>query len=226
LKSCQAEGIPSNATLDAVAGQTISLDFRVNGDKKDVHKINASTNGTFKHAMEAFAAKKKCSISECTFVFDGEILQPMTSVESLDLEGGEIIDVKLNVAVSNPPPLQDDDDDVVMADAAAVMITVKTVRNVSSSLSLIHGLVSLLCLTPRHRIQHSKTKPKSWKVSNADSISVLNQEYVKYYKSKGCTQVKFYFNNTIINVETKSFRDLGIVDGATIYAMENGKPYK
>jgi hypothetical protein len=133
-KSCQAEGISSNVTLDAIACQRISLEFRVNGDSKDVHKIHAMSTGTFKHAMEAFAAKKNCSLADCKFEFDGEVLQPMTRVESLDLEGGEIIDVKVNVAAAaaNPPPLQDDDGDVVMADSAAVMISVRTVRNVSS----------------------------------------------------------------------------------------------
>lgn len=140
-KSCQAEGITSNATIDAIAAKTISLEFRVNGDSNDVYRINALEKGSFKHAMEAFCQKKKCSLADCKFLFDGDLLQPMTSMESLDLEGDEIIDVKLNVAAvvaANPLPLQDADGDVVMADAPAAIISVRTVRNVSSSLCFSH----------------------------------------------------------------------------------------
>ena len=134
-KTCLAMGIPNGAMIDAVTGKIISLEFRVNGNSKDVYTINAMQNGTFKHAMEAFATKKKCSLADCKFLFDGEVLQSNTTMESLDLEGDEIIDVKWTIAAaaSNPPPLEDDDGDVIMADAAPTFISIKTVRNVSLS---------------------------------------------------------------------------------------------
>eukprot|EP00956_Cyclotella_meneghiniana_P001164 scaffold1327_cov65-Cyclotella_meneghiniana.AAC.3 len=203
LRSCYDEGISNNATIDAIVGETINLEFRVNGDSKDVHSINAMQRGTFRHAMEVFAAKKKCSVADCKFLFDGEVLKATTTMESLELEGDEIIDVQLTVAALNPLSMQDVDGDVIMADAAAVraaVISVKTVRN------------------------QTKAKPKTWKISTADKISKLKLDYTKHYKT--CKQVKFYFNNSCINVETKSLMELGITDGTVLYAMENGKPYK
>jgi len=203
LRSCYDEGISNNATIDAIVGETINLEFRVNGDSKDVHSINAMQRGTFRHAMEVFAAKKKCSVADCKFLFDGEVLKATTTMESLELEGDEIIDVQLTVAALNPLSMQDVDGDVIMADAAAVraaVISVKTVRN------------------------QTKAKPKTWKISTADKISKLKLDYTKHYKT--CKQVKFYFNNSCINAESKSLMELGITDGTVLYAMENGKPYK
>ena len=132
-KTCKALGIPNNAIIDAVTGKTISLEFRVNGNSKDVHTVHTMENGTFQHAMEAFATKRKCSLAGCKFLFDGEVLRGNTTMESLDLEGDEIIDVELTAAAANPPPLKDSDGDVIMANAAPVVISVKTVRNVSLS---------------------------------------------------------------------------------------------
>jgi hypothetical protein len=57
-------------------------------------------------------------------------------------------------------------------------------------------------------------------------MSELKKDYINYYKSKGCKQVKFYFNNTHISEEKKSLLQLGITDEAKIFAMENGAPYK
>jgi hypothetical protein len=136
-KSCHLEGIPNNAYLDAVVsgtsagGKTINLEFRVNGDSKDMHSVNVSHSGSFESAMIAFAERRNCSLTDCKFIFDGELLQRTTTVESLDLEGGEIIDVKITASAVEAPPLQDDDGDVIMTETAAAVISVKTCRNVS-----------------------------------------------------------------------------------------------
>ena len=68
-------------------------------------------------------------------------------------------------------------------------------------------------------------RQKGWKLSNTDAISKLKHDYIKYYKSKGCNSVQFYYNNTLIRDETKSLRELGVSNGGMIYAMENGKAY-
>lgn len=138
-KSCHLEGIPNNAYLDAVmsgasaGGQTINLEFRVNGDSRDMHSVSVLPSGSFESAMIAFAERRNCSLTECKFIFDGEVLQQTTTVESLDLEGGEIIDVKITASAVETPPLQDDDGDVIMTETAAAVISVKTCRNVSPS---------------------------------------------------------------------------------------------
>ena len=68
-------------------------------------------------------------------------------------------------------------------------------------------------------------RQKTWKVQNTDAISELKVEYMKYYKSKKCKSVKFYFKDTLIQDEAKSFRELGVGGDDIIYAMENGKAY-
>ena len=76
-----------------------------------------------------------------------------------------------------------------------------------------------------NRNRNTSSRQKSWKVHNTNSISKLQTDYIKYYKSKGCQTVKFYFRNAAINNMTQSFRDLGVHEGAMLFAMENGKPY-
>ena len=63
-------------------------------------------------------------------------------------------------------------------------------------------------------------------MTNTDQITTLQTEYVKYYKSKGCKTVRFYFQNSLIQDITRSFSDLGIGNGDMIYAMENGMLYR
>lgn len=83
--------------------------------------------------------------------------------------------------------------------------------------SLTHNLTFAQC--------NKAVRQKGWKLSNTDAISKLKHDYIKYYKSKGCNSVQFYYNNTLIRDETKSLRELGVSNGGMIYAMENGKAY-
>jgi hypothetical protein len=136
LKSCHSENIPNNSTIDAVAEKTIKLEFRVNGNADDTHTIHA-LHGTFQHAMEAFAAKKNCAMADCKFVFDGDVLQPNTKMEDYEVEDGDLIDVKMTVAGTNAPVQNGGAPTVARATTAARNISVKTVRNVSRSLSLL-----------------------------------------------------------------------------------------
>lgn len=122
-KSPQAEGLVSGVCLDAVVvgaflaaatsvgGRAIQLKFRVNGIAKDVHTITVPLKGQLQPAMAAFAKNRRCALADCKFIFDGEVLPGTATPESLDLEGGEIIDVKLAV---NTAPQRDTDGDVVM----------------------------------------------------------------------------------------------------------------
>jgi hypothetical protein len=133
-KTCQAEGIPNEASLDAVTVAMIQLEFRVNG--KDPILIHVPQSGSFGTVMETFARKKSVAVKDCKFIFDGEVLQPSTTLESLDLEGGEIIDVALTESAAEAPPLHDDGGDAAMGEVEGVVISVKTVRNVSPYLAI------------------------------------------------------------------------------------------
>ena len=69
-------------------------------------------------------------------------------------------------------------------------------------------------------------RQKTWKLTNTDPLSKLQMEYLKYYKSKGCKAVKFYFKNELVSHNlTKTLRDLGVGDTDVVYAMENDKAY-
>ena len=99
------------AAATSVGGRAIQLKFRVNGIAKDVHTITVPLKGQLQPAMAAFAKNRRCALADCKFIFDGEVLPGTATPESLDLEGGEIIDVKLAV---NTAPQRDTDGDVVM----------------------------------------------------------------------------------------------------------------
>ena len=160
-KSPHSEGVLSNVFLDAVVsgasdnkrsmpseagtstggggGKYLKLKVRVDDKSKDVQTIIVPFKGHFKPAMDLFAQKRNVSIEHCKFIFDGEELQPMSTPEHLDLEGDEIIDVKL---LENPLPSalkKDNVCDVVMIDvdstntsrpAVSRKICIKTNRNV------------------------------------------------------------------------------------------------
>ena len=97
-KSPHAEGLPNVVHLDAVGevgGPSIKLRFRVNGKANDITMLSIPLKGQFQSVMARFAQKKCVTVSQCKFIFDGEVLNPNATPEGLDLEGDEMIDVKL-----------------------------------------------------------------------------------------------------------------------------------
>ena len=50
-------------------------------------------NDKFKSLMESYAKVTQSDLRQLKFVFDGEILDPDETPESLDFEDGEIVDV-------------------------------------------------------------------------------------------------------------------------------------
>ena len=91
----------------------------------------------------------------------------------------------------------------------------------------------------------TSAKTKSWKLSSDSPLSQLRTMYIKYYKNKGCKvglefrmlccfrcanaweiqSVEFYSNQTLIQGDNMSFKDLGISDNCTLVAMENSKSF-
>jgi len=208
-KSLSAEGLPNEVHLDAVdlvqGGPSIKLKFRVYGKANDITTLSIPMKGKFVSIMGRFAQKKNLSVSQCKFIFDGETLNQNSTPEGLDLEGDEIIDVRL--------PESDSSSSSASATGAS--------SNQASSATGPGRQISI----QTNRNRNNNARQKGWKVHNTNSISKLQTDYIKYYKSKGCQTVKFYFRNAVINNMTQSFRELGVAEGAMIFAMENGKPY-
>ena len=206
-QSCSQLGISNDAFLDATvaSGPLINLIFRVNGKANDTVSLSIRLKDMFQQAMETFAQRRNVSVSQCKFLFDGEALRPSSTPEMLDLEGDEIIDVTVTECAILAPPRatnQSAPAATLTASAPAVMITIDTNRN-----------------------QNNNPRQKKWKLLDTSLISKLKTDYFKYYKSKGCNQVQFYFRNSLIQNESKSLRELGISDGDTVYAIENGQAY-
>jgi len=208
-KSLSTEGLPNEVQLDAVdlvqGGPSIKLKFRVYGKTNDITTLSIPMKGKFESIMGRFAQKKNLSVSQCKFIFDGETLNPNSTPEGLDLEGDEIIDVRLPESNSG-------------SSASATGASSNQARNAS----LGPGR-QISIQTNRNR--NNNARQKGWKVHNTNSISKLQTDYIKYYKSKGCQTVKFYFRNAAINNMTQSFREVGVAEGDILVAMENGKPY-
>jgi len=243
-KSPCAEGLPSVVHLDAVVpvgvgasgagggvgggGRPIQLKFRVNGKSTDIETLSLPFKSHFQTAMDHFCTKRKVAVAQCKFIFDGESLHPNGTPEGLDLEGGEMIDVKLPAvpAVSA----------VTAASATARSVQATRAKRggpaarvnpfAKSSSARASTAPAAKISIQTNRNLNSNTRQKTWKVTNTDAFSQLQLEYTKYYKSKGCKTVKFFFRNDLVQDMTRTFRDLGVGDKDMIYAMENGKAYK
>jgi hypothetical protein len=216
-QSCSQLNIANNAYLDAimVGGPPINLIFRVNGKSNETERISIRMKEALQPAMETFAQRRNVSLSQCQFVFDGETLRPSTTPEGLDLEGDEIIDVKVTESAEPAP---------APAPAPPRALTQSTSRAaVSTATAPVMAPVMITIATNRN--QNNNSRQKKWKLHDTSLVSKLKTDYTKYYKSKGCKQVQFYFRNQLITNEAKSLRDLGICNGDTVYAMENGKTY-
>ncbi|KAL9179623.1 hypothetical protein ACHAXT_008913 [Thalassiosira profunda] len=193
-------------------GKPVKVKFRVNGKANEVDTLSVPSKGTFQSAMAQFAQKRNVSLATCKFIFDGEVLQPTMTPEGLDLEGGEIIDVKIpDGGAQQPPPSGTFGSMLSWAGRGAAARPVAPPAMISFQ---------------TNRNQNKGTRHKTWKLSNTDSFATLKAEYMKYRKS-GCSRVTFYFRNAAISdVEIRSLRDLGIGDGHMLYAMENGAAYR
>ena len=216
-QSCAQLNIANDAHLDAVVvgGPSINLIFRINGKANETEHIAIRMKGTFQQAFETFAQRRNVTVSQCKFVFDGETLRPSTTPEQLDLEGDEIIDVKVTESASSAVPPR----------AAALTTTQATCRIVAPA-SAAAAAPPVMITFETNRNQNKNPRQKKWKLLDTSPVTALKTDYSKYYKSKGCKRVKFYFQNQLITNESQSLRDLGIRNGDRVYAMENGKAYK
>ncbi|KAK1738671.1 ubiquitin family protein [Skeletonema marinoi] len=216
-QSCSQLNIANNAYLDAIvaSGPPINLIFRVNGKSNETERISIRLKETFQQVFETFAQRRNVSVSQCKFVFDGETLRPSTTPEHLDLEGDEIIDVKVTEAARAAP-----------APALPRAATQSTARAAAAASSASSSSAPVMITIETNRNQNNNSRQKKWKLHDTSLVTKLKTDYTKYYKSKGCKKVKFYIRNQLITNESQSLRDLGIGNGDMVYAMENEKAYK
>lgn len=230
LQSCSQLNITNNAYLDAVvaSGPSINLIFRVNGESNETERISIRLKETFQHSFSCFAGLRNVSVSQCKFVFDGETLRPSTTPEHLDLEGDEIIDVKITEAARPAPvPPRAATQSTVRAAATAVSAAIQsTARAAVAAVSASATSTPVMITIETNRNQNNNARQKKWKLLDTSLVTMLKTDYTKYYKSKGCKDVTFYIRNQLITNESQSLRDLGIRNGDMVYAMENGKAYK
>lgn len=231
-QSCSQLNIANDAYLDAIVagGPSINLIFRVNGKSNETERIDIRMKESFQQVFETFAQRRNVSVAQCKFVFDGETLRPSTTPEHLDLEGDEIIDVMVTEAARPPSAaqgtaIQSTARAAVTAVSAAIQSTARAAATAVSSASATTSPPVMITIET-NRNQNKNPRQKKWKLHDTSLVTKLKVDYIKYYKSKGCKQVKFYIRNQAITNESQSLRDLGIRNGDTVYAMENGKAYK
>lgn len=70
----------------------ITLNLRTK-DKKDKNSLSIRPTDKMKVLMEKYAEETGKQLSNLKFIFDGDKLDPMETPESLELEGGECIDI-------------------------------------------------------------------------------------------------------------------------------------
>ena len=73
----------------------IELNLRTK-DKKSTITLKIKRTDKMEILMEKYAEQTKTNVGSSRFIFDGEDLDPDETPESLDLDGGECIDVHLS----------------------------------------------------------------------------------------------------------------------------------
>jgi len=89
-----ADIIDAAITQEAAISSATRLQFKVQTQNRtSVAQISIRTEDSMSVLMEKYAAKTHHALTNLTFKFDGDLLQPGDTPTSLDLEGGECIDV-------------------------------------------------------------------------------------------------------------------------------------
>lgn len=208
-QNCERLGLVDTVYFDAVfntGDKPIDLKLRINGKANDVETLRIQLKGKFQSLMSRLAEKRGVTVDCCTFVIDGEAIGPGSTPEDYDLEGGEMIDVSIQEAKKQP-----------VATSSRPMAQSKRIPTAANG-----PVTSIKVQTNRNK---TSKKTKSWKLSSDSPLSQLRAMYMKYYKSKGCKSVDFYSEQTLIQGDNMSFKDLGISDNCTLIAMENSKSF-
>lgn len=81
-------------TKETIVSNVAMLEFKVQTQNRSCFaQISIRAEDPMSVLMEKYAAKTNCDLNSLTFKFDGDLLQPDDTPTSLDLEGGECIDV-------------------------------------------------------------------------------------------------------------------------------------
>jgi len=89
-----ADIIDGSITKETIVSNVAMLEFKVQTQNRSCFaQISIRAEDPMSVLMEKYAAKTNCDLNSLTFKFDGDLLQPDDTPTSLDLEGGECIDV-------------------------------------------------------------------------------------------------------------------------------------
>lgn len=88
-------GAGNSSTINGSVGG-ISLKIRVNGNDKQCEQYSILLKEHFQTMIDWFCTKHGVLQKDCQFIFDGCPLNPKGNAEEEDLEGGEVIDVKVD----------------------------------------------------------------------------------------------------------------------------------
>eukprot|EP00979_Chaetoceros_neogracilis_P013249 scaffold3745_cov202-Chaetoceros_neogracile.AAC.1 len=88
-------GVGANAVVNGSVGG-VCLKIRINGNDKKCEQYSILPNDNFQKMMDYFCSMHGVLQKDCQFIFDGEPLNPKGNADQEDLEGGEVIDVKVD----------------------------------------------------------------------------------------------------------------------------------
>lgn len=66
-----------------------------NSDKKGTVSVSLGLKEPMKVLMHKYAEEKQLKVDKLQFWFDGDVLNPLSTPYSMDMEGGECIDVHI-----------------------------------------------------------------------------------------------------------------------------------
>lgn len=209
-----AEIIPSSAKsklrFDPSHGPVISIKIRINGHDNSIKTYPLGKKSQFSILMNAFCVEKKVQSSDCSFMFDGELLSSTSTPACEDLEGGEIIDVKMK--------------DVQKGTSSKLVSQPKTVKIIAEQKNqaiMPQSVAKETKVTIYTRRNKTGVKKKKFQVSPYQTFLTLVDAYMTYYGPKGCNVVEFYVQENPVLEVSKTFSELGIGDGTILDTVEN-----
>jgi hypothetical protein len=188
-------------------------------------------NAPFQTLMEKVCITNKVEEKDCKFQFDGQALNPRGTPEDEDLEGGEMIEVRIDpnameagkseranmVATNGSRPSGASDTRCIPQAGTRNIQTIEFPNKYTASGKTITVLVL------RNNVQ---ARTRKFKVTDNMVLLTLKLGYLNLHGKKGCKSVTFYHNKRPLTDFSKSFADLGIRDMDILAAMENGKDFR
>eukprot|EP00978_Attheya_sp_CCMP212_P030847 scaffold114797_cov51-Attheya_sp.AAC.4 len=219
------------ASLPIVPVTLVQVVTRVNGADATKQQFRLRSCDPLQKVVDGFCLKNHVVPSDCRFEFDGALLSPTSTPAQEDMEGDEIIDVRIiptkwaNRTNSTPVNNSTGQSTSPASSLSRLSMTPSTPTvsrpSSASSNNASQQIITIAVL----RNNCNRAEAKCFRLRNTDSLAKLKKGYKKQWEKQGCRSVRFYFKNVRMSDEVSTFSMLGIGDRTELVAIENNRAY-